>query len=166
MKHLVSIGLLLAATSAWGQVPGERTSAQALCTPFVGYATNLLSFVERVEQTSRVVSSFYAEARRVADATLKCADAETRLWSRADADARLAFAQRQFEVGTATTGDVGAARVAVQKASYCEAAFSWVTEMTHQYQRRWELGLTGPEALAPILAELEAIAPVCGMSRI
>ncbi len=29
-----------------------------------------------------------------------------------------------------------------------------------------EIGLTGPEALAPILAELEAIAPVCGMSTI
>ena len=165
MKHLVSIGVLLAATSAWGQAPSERTGAQSLCRPFVGYATNLLSFVERAEQTGRAVSS-YAEARRVADATLKCAEAETRLLSRAAADAQLAIVERGFDVGTATSVDVGAARVAVQKASYCEAAFSWVTSMAQQYSRRWEVGLVGPEAFAPILAELEAIAPVCGMSRI
>jgi hypothetical protein len=164
MKHWVSFGLLLAATSAWGQSPAEGTGAQPLCTPFAGYATNLLSFVERAEHAGRAASS-HAAARRVADATLNCAEAETRLLSRAYADAQLATVQRQFEVGTATSVDVGAARVAVQKASYCEAAFSWITEVTRQYQRRLEVGLIGPDAFAQILAELEAMAPVCGMPK-
>jgi hypothetical protein len=165
MKHWVSIGLLLATTSAWGQGPSERADAQPLCTPFVGYATDLLSFVERAERTGSVDSS-YAASRRVADAALKCAEADTRLLSRADADAQLAIVERQFEVGTATTVDVGAARLAVQKASYCEAALSWITQVTYQYQRRAEVGLVGPEGIAPILAELEAITALCGRSRI
>jgi hypothetical protein len=165
MKRCISIGLLLAATSAWGQAPVERPGTQPLCTPFVGHATNLLSFVERAERTGSVDSSHVA-ARRVADVALKCAEAETRLLSRADADAQLALVQRRFDIGTATSAQLGAARVAVQKASYCEAAFSWITQMTEHYQRRSEVGLVGPEALPPILAELEAIAPVCGMSRI
>jgi hypothetical protein len=165
MRHIVSIGFLLAAASAWGQAPAERAGAQPLCTPFVGHATNLLSFVERAERDGRAVSS-HAESRRIADATLKCAEAQTRLLSRADADAQWTRVQGQFEVGTATSVDVGHARVAVRKADYCEAAHSLVMLMAQQYQRRSEVGLVGPDALAPILAELEAIAPVCGLSRI
>lgn len=162
MKHLVSIGLLLATTSAWGQAPGERTDAQPLCTPFVRYATELLTYVERAEETGLV--SRQAAARQVADATLKCAEAETRLWSRADADAQLVLVQRQFEVGISTSVELGGARVGVEKANYCEAAFSHLTQMVHQYERRREVGLISTGDFAPVLGELEALAPVCGWS--
>jgi len=163
MKHLVSIGLLLATTSAWGQAPGGPTDAQPLCTPFVRYATDLLTFVQRAEETGSVVSS-HAVARHVADATLKCAEAETRLWSRADADAQLALVQRQFDVGINTSVAVGAARVAVEKANYCEAAFSHLTRTVQQHERRREVGLISTGDFAPVLGELEALAPVCGWS--
>jgi outer membrane protein TolC len=163
MKHWVSIGLLLATTSAWGQVPGEPTDAQPLCTPFVRYATILLTYVERAEETGRVVSA-YAAARHVADATLKCAEADTRLWSRADADAQFVRVQRQFDVGISTSAEVSGARVGVEKANYCEAAFSHLTQTVQQYERRREVGLVSAAAFAPVLGELEALAPVCGWS--
>jgi hypothetical protein len=53
----------------------------------------------------------------------------------------------------------------IEKAKYCEAAFSYVTWWAETYDRRNEvgLGLTGPLDIAPILAEIETLVPVCGL---
>jgi hypothetical protein len=92
-----------------------------------------------------------------------CAESETRLWSQTEADAELAVVERQFEIGRSTSVAVKAARVEAEKASYCEAAFSYVTWLAEVYERRKEVGLAHTGDVTPILAEIEALVPVCGL---
>jgi hypothetical protein len=160
MKRLVVLGIALMSAGAWAQAPDEPSDA-LLCAPFVRYAENLLRVIESNEERGFIVGSA-DESRRLAAATIGCAEAETRLFSQSQADAELVLAQRQFEVGLATSVAVGSARVAVEKAEYCEAAFSFVTSWADQYSRRMEVGLTGPLDVTPILAEIESLVPVCG----
>jgi hypothetical protein len=54
--------------------------------------------------------------------------------------------------------------VQVEKAKYCEAAFSYVTWWAETHDRRKEVGLTGPLDVASILAEVGTLVPVCGLS--
>jgi hypothetical protein len=159
MKRLVLLGIALTSSQAWGQAPDE--DPQMLCAPFVRYAENLLRVIESNEAGGFIVSSA-DESRRLAAATIACAESGTRFLSQSEADAALALTQRQFEVGTSTSVEVGAARVQVEKAKYCAAAFSFVTSWADQHSRRMEVGLTSPLDVALILAEVETLVPVCG----
>jgi hypothetical protein len=161
MQRLVVLGIALMSAQTWAQAPDETSDAQLLCAPFVRYAENLLRVIESNEELGFIVSNA-DDSRRLASTTIGCAEAETRLLSRSEADAELTTVQREFEVGIATSVAVGSARVAVEKAEYCEAAFSFVTSWADQYSRRMEVGLTGPLDVAPILAEVETLVPVCG----
>jgi hypothetical protein len=163
MKRLVLLGIALTSAHAWGQTPNETSDGPLLCAPFVRYAENLLRVIESNEERGFIVGSF-DESRRTAAATIGCAESGTRLLSQTQAAAELEVTQRQFEVGTNTSIAVGAAQVQVEKAKYCEAAFSFVTLMAHQYDRRNEVGLTGPADVTSILAEVGALIPVCGLS--
>ena len=158
MKHLVLLGTALLASQAWGQRPGDIANPQALCTPFVGYARDLLRVVD--EQNAAPNEA----ARRAALATIQCAESAVRLWSRPSADAELSTIERRFETGTATSVELGDAQVAVAKATYCEALFSHARRMAEQYQRRMEVGLAGRADIATILARVETLIPVCGSS--
>jgi hypothetical protein len=164
MKLLISLGIALTTTQVWGQALDEPSDPQLLCAPFVRYAEDLVGFVEGNQERGFIISSA-DEARRIAAATIACAESGTRFLSRSEADAELALTQRQFEVGTNTSVAVRAAQVQVEKAKYCEAAFSYVTWWAETYDRRNEvgLGLTGPLDIAPILAEIETLVPVCGL---
>ncbi|HET8696323.1 MAG TPA: M56 family metallopeptidase [Gammaproteobacteria bacterium] len=135
-------------------------AGQSFCAPFVPYARNLLAFVERDAQSA----SARDEIRRVAQATVDCAASGARLWSRADADARLVEVQKQFEHGTNTSVAVNAAQVGVAKADFCVAEFSHLSSTAQQQQRRSEVGLIRTDELAPVLAELVSLLPVCGWS--
>jgi beta-lactamase regulating signal transducer with metallopeptidase domain len=135
-------------------------AGQSFCAPFVPYARNLLAFVERDAQSA----SARDEIRRVAQATVDCAASGARLWSRADADARLVEVQKQFEFGTNTSVAVSAAQVGVAKADFCVAEFSHLSSTAQQQQRRSEAGLIRTDELAPVLAELVSLLPVCGWS--
>jgi hypothetical protein len=161
MKRLVFLGIALTTTQVWGQALDEPSEPQMLCAPFVRYAENLVGFVESNQERGFIISSA-DELRRVAAATIACAESETRSLSRSEADAELAVTQRQFEVGTNTSVAVKAAEVQVEKAKYCEAAFSYLTWWAETYDRRSEVGLTGPMDVAPMLAEVETLVPVCG----
>lgn len=159
MKHVLLIGLALVTTNVWAQAPAE--TVRPLCAPFAPYAAEVLAFVERSEQTGLNASSSDALRRAVAAMT-QCAESGTRLWSRAAADAQLTTVQKQFDVGLNTSVAVSAARVATAKASYCEAAFAHLTRQAEIYDRRKEAGLTGPQDIASVLTELEALVPVRG----
>ena len=164
MKRLVSLAIALTSAHAWGQAPISSSDSQMLCAPFVRYAESLLRVIDSNEERGFVVGNA-AESRRLAAATIGCAEANTRLFSQSEADATLAVVQKQFEVGLATSVAVGSARVDVEKAKYCEAAFSFVTLWAEQYSKRMEVGLTGPLDSAPMLAEIETLVPVCGYSN-
>ena len=163
MKRLVLLGLLLSASQAFGQSVDERSGSQTLCTPFVSYARNLLTFLDRTDGSS--VPAGTGEAlRSAANATVACAESAVRLWSHAKAEAELAAAQTRFERGTATSMELGTAHVNVAKATYCEAAFSNAITVVEQYKRRKEVGLVGGADVAPILKDVEALIPICGWS--
>ena len=163
MKRVISLALLLSASQAFGQSVDARSGPQMLCTPFVPYARNLLSFLDSVGERS--VPAGTGEAlRSAANATVACAESAIRLWSHAKADAELAATQTRFETGTATSMEVGTARVDVAKATYCEAAFSNAISTAEQYQRRKEVGLVGGADVAPVLKNVEALIPICGWS--
>ena len=164
MKRLVFLGIALTSAHAWGQAPNSSSDAQMLCAPFVRYAESLLRVIDSNEERGFIVGNA-AESRRLARATIACAESQTRLQSQSEAAAELAVTQKQFEVGLNTSVAVGAARVDVEKAKYCEAAFSFVTSWAEQYARRTEVGLTGPLDVTPILAEVETLVPVCGYSN-
>jgi hypothetical protein len=135
-------------------------AGQSFCAPFVPYARSLLAFVERDAQSA----SSRDELRRVAQATFDCAASGALLWSRAAADARLAEVQKQFEVGTNTSVAVSAAQVGVAKADFCVAEFAHLSSTVRQQQRRSEAGLVRTDEIAPVLAELVSLVPVCGRS--
>ena len=128
-----------------------------LCTPFVPYARDLFAFA----QPDAEGASNRDEMRRVAQATFECAASGSLLWSRGEADARLAEVEKQFEVGTNTSMAVSAARVGVVKADFCEAELSHLTRTAEMYRRRNSAGLVGTEDIAPVLAELVALVPIC-----
>jgi hypothetical protein len=119
-----------------------------------------LAFAERDAQGA----ASHDEMRRVAQATFDCAASGVRLWSRLEADARLTEIEGQFQVGTNTSVAVSAARVAIAKADYCEAEFTHLAGMTEMYRKRNAVGLVGTDNIAPVLAELVALVPVCGRS--
>jgi hypothetical protein len=163
MKRLFLLGLLLSASQAFGQSVDERSAPQKLCFPFVSYARNLLQFIDSVGE--RAVPPGAAEAlRSAANATVACAESAIRLWSHGKAEAELAATQTRFETGTATSMDVGTARVNVAKATYCEAAFSNAIATVEQYERRKSAGLVGSADVAPVLKNVEALIPICGWS--
>jgi beta-lactamase regulating signal transducer with metallopeptidase domain len=148
-------------TISHAQVSVPFISARlAFCAPFVPYAQDLLKFVER----DAGGASSRDEMRRVAQATFDCAESGALLWSRADADARLAEVEEQFQGGTNTSVAVSAARVGVAKANYCEAEFSHLSRTAEMHRKRNSVGLVGTEDIAPVLAELVALVPVCGRS--
>jgi hypothetical protein len=60
--------------------------------------------------------------------------------------------------------ELGAARVDVAKATYCEAAFSNAISVAGVYERRKQAGLVDGEDVAPVLKSVEALIPVCGWS--
>jgi hypothetical protein len=161
MKRLISLGIALTTTQVWGQAANEPSDPQMLCAPFIRYAEDLVGFVESNQERGVIVSSA-DELRRVAAATIECAESETRFLSRSEADAELTVTQRQFEIGTNTSFAVKAAEVQVEKARYCEAAFSYLTSWADTYDRRREVGLIGPLDVTPLLAEIESLVPVCG----
>jgi hypothetical protein len=163
MKRLVLLGLLLSASQAFGQSVDERSGAQMLCTPFVSYARNLLDFLDSAGERS-VPAGAGESLRSAANATVACAQSAIRLWSHAKAEAELTTTQTRFETGTATSIEVGAARVNVAKATYCEAAFSNAVSVAEQYKRRKEVGLVSGADVAPILKDVEALIPICGWS--
>ena len=162
MKRTILIGLAFGTTHLWAQLPTER-SDRLLCEPFLPYAAYLLTFVERAEEVGYIPTGSDA-MRRVAAATIGCAESETRLWSQSEADARLAVVERRFQVGISSSVAVRAARIEAEKASYCEAAYSHVTSLVQVYERRKDLGLAHPADVAPILEEIQALVPVCGWS--
>jgi len=163
MKRLILIGVALATTQpSLAQAPDEHSAApQLLCRPFVHQATDLLAYVQSAEARGFVPASNDV-MRRVAAATINCAESETRLWSRAEADAQLAAAESGFNVGTRTSLEVKLAQVEVEKANYCEAAFSFVTSFGQQHGRRLAVGIVNAGDITPMLVELETLVPVCG----
>jgi hypothetical protein len=163
MKPLVLLGVFFAASQAFGQSVDERSASQMLCTPFVSHARNLLQVLDSAAE--RVSSTASDETlRRIANATVGCAESAIRLWSHPKADMELAAVERRFESGTASTMEVRVARVDVEKASYCEAAFSNVAWLAEIYDRRKQAGLVSDEDVAPMLKILEGLVPVCGWS--
>jgi hypothetical protein len=163
MKRLILLGLFLSASQAFGQSVDERSGSQMLCTPFVSYARNLLTFLETASERS--VPAGTGEALRgPANATVACAESAIRLWSHPKAEAELAATQARFETGAATSIQVGTARVNIAKATYCEAAFSNAISVVEQYARRKAVGLVGDADVAPVLKSIEALIPICGWS--
>jgi hypothetical protein len=164
MKRIVVLlGIVLAASQAFGQSPDERSAQQMLCTPFVSYAKNLLHILDEAAEGG------YSGAaddtlRRVANATVGCAEAGIRLWSHPKADAEFAAIEKRFETGTATTVEVRAARVDVVKATYCEAAFSNAVGLAEMYEKRKQAGLVIDGDVGPVLKIIEGLLPVCGWS--
>src|SRR5215831_18011712 len=142
MKQLILLGIAFAASQAFGQSVDERSAPQMLCTPFASQATDLLHLLDSGAERSYSPESDETQ-RRVANAIVGCAGSAVRLWSRPEADAELATIERRFEMGTATSMEVVAARVAVAKATYCEAAFSNYIGLAEQFERRKMVGLVG-----------------------
>src|SRR5262249_8399399 len=134
-----------------------------LCTPFVSYAKNLLRVLDDAAEKgySRATDD---TLRRVANATVDCAESGLRLWSRPKADAELVAIEKRFETGTATTSEVRQARVDVVKATYCEAAFSNAAGLAEMYEKRKQVGLVGDGDIGPVLKIIEGLVPVCGSS--
>jgi hypothetical protein len=164
MKRIVVLlGLVLAASQAFGQSVDERSAPQMLCTPFVSYAKTLLRVLDDAAEKG------YSGAnddmlRRVANATVGCADSGIRLWSHPKADAELVTIEKRFETGTATTIDVRAARVDVVKATYCEAAFANAIAFAEMYEKRRQVGLVAEGDVGPMLKIIEGLVPICGWS--
>ena len=165
MKHLVLIALALAPALVFGQSATEVPDPQLLCAPFARHAASLLEFVEAAEANGDIAAPQATAMRRVATSTIDCAASETRFRSRAEADSRLALIEGEFRDGAATALDVSAARVAVEKAGYCAAAFSYLTASAELYEKKRNAGRARPGDVVPILAEVELMAPVCGRSE-
>jgi hypothetical protein len=164
MKRIVVLlGFVLAASQAFGQSADERSAPQMLCAPFVSYAKNLLHILDAAAE-----GGYSATAddtlRRVAKATVGCAESSLRLWSHPKADAELAAIEKRFETGTASTIEVRAARVDVAKATYCEAAFSNAVGLAEMYEKRKLAGLVSDGDVGPVLEIIERLVPVCGWS--
>ena len=163
MKRLVLLGVFMSASQAFGQSVDERSVPQMLCTPFVSYARDLLHVLDSAAETGHSAATDET-LRSVANAMVECAESAIRLWSHPKADAELAAAEKRFETGTATTMEVGEARVDVAKATYCEAAFSNALSLAEVFERRKQVGLVGDAGIAPILKSIEALVPFCGWS--
>ena len=164
MKRIVVLlGLVLAASQAFGQSLDSRSDPQMLCTPFLSYAQTLLHVLD--DAAAKGYSGPNDDVlRRVANATVGCAESRVRLWSHPKADAELAAIEKRFETGTATSIDVGAARVDVVKAAYCEAAFSNAVGFVEMYEKRKAVGLVIEGDVGPALKIIEGLVPVCGWS--
>ena len=162
MKRLVLLGLVLAASQAFGQSVDDRSAPQ-MCAPFVSYAKDLLRVLDDAAQRGYSAATD-GTLRRVADATVGCAESGIRLWSHPKADAELVAIEKRFETGTATTFEVRAARVDVVKASYCEAAFSNAIGLVDIHEKRKQAGLVGDEDVGAMLKIIETLVPVCGWS--
>lgn len=162
MRHLVLLGLVLAASQASGQTTDPR-SAPPMCAPFLTYARNLLNVLDAAAQGgySRATDD---TLRRAANATVGCAESGTRLWSHPKADTELAAVEKRFETGTATTFEVRAARVDVVKATYCEAAFANAVGLAEIHEKRKQVGLVDDGDVGTLLKTIEALVPVCGWS--
>src|SRR6185369_8061444 len=163
MRRLIFVGLLLSASQAFGQSLDERSVPQSLCTPFVSYAKNLLSYLDTATEIAYSAET-NETLRKMANATVECSESAIRLWSHGKAEAELAAAEHRFETGTATSYEVGAARVDVAKATYCEAAFSNAIVAAEQFEKRKQVGLVNGASVAPVLKTVEALIPVCGWS--
>lgn len=161
MKRLLFGVLALLSTQLSGQALDDSPESQLLCAPFVPYAMALLEFVQNTEEIG-FVHSATETMRRVSTSAIGCDEAETRLLSQRAANTELVNVQRQFEVGINSSVAVRAAQVEVEKARYCEAAFSYTMLLTENYERRRQVGLSSPGDITPILAEVEALVPVCG----
>jgi hypothetical protein len=163
MKHLVLLALFTFASQAFGQSVDERSAPQSLCTPFVAYAKTLLHILDDAAEKGYSGASDDM-LRRVANATVGCAESGVRLWSHPKADAELAAVEKRFDTGTATTYEVRVARVDVVKATYCEAAFSNAMGMAEIYEKRRQVGLVSEGDVGPVLKIVEGLLPVCGWS--
>ena len=164
MKRIVVLlGIGLAASQAFGQSVDERSGQQMLCAPFVSYAKNLLRVLDDAagKGYSRATDD---TLRRVANATVDCAESGIRLWSRPKADAELVAIEKRFETGTATTIEVRQARVDVVKATYCEAAFSNAVGLAEMYEKRKQVGLVAPGDVGSMLQIIERLVPFCSSS--
>lgn len=163
MRRLIFVGLLLCASQAFGQSADERLVPQNLCTPFVSYARNLLNFLDTATEVAYSAET-NETMRKMADATVECSESGIHLWSHGKAEAELAAAEHRFETGTATSDELGAARVGLAKATYCEAAFANAIAVVEQFERRRQVGLVNGAGVAPVLKRVEALIPVCGWS--
>lgn len=153
----------MSASQAFGQSVDGRSVPEMLCTPFVSYARDLLRVLDSAAETGQSAAT-NETLRSVANATVECAESAIRLWSHPKADAELAAAEKRFETGTATSVEVGEARVDVAKATYCEAAFSNALSSAEMFERRKQVGLVSDAGIAPILKSIEALVPICGWS--
>jgi hypothetical protein len=163
MRRFIFVGLLLSASQAFGQSADEGSVQQMLCTPFVSYAKNLLQFLDTATEVAYSAET-NETMRKEASATVECSESGIRLWSHRKADAEFAAAKQRFETGNATSYELGAARVGVAKATYCEAAFSNAIAVAEQFERRKQVGLVSGAAVAPILKSIDALIPLCGWS--
>src|SRR5215471_15882886 len=134
MKRIVVLlGLVLAASQAFGQSVDSRSDPQMLCTPFLSYANTLLHVLD--DAAAKGYSGASDDTlRHVANVAVGCAQSGIRLWSHPKAEVELAAVEKRFETGTATSIEVRAARVDVAKATYCEAAFSSAVEFVEMYE--------------------------------
>jgi hypothetical protein len=164
MKRIVLLlGLVLAASQAFGESPDERSAPQMLCTPFVSHAKVLLRALD--DAAERGYSAWNDDTlRRVANTTVGCAEAGVRLWSHPKADEELVAIEKRFETGTATTLEVRAARVDVVRATYCEAAFSNAVGLIEMYEKRKQVGLVSEGDVGSVLKIIEGLVPICGWS--
>src|SRR5262245_46982393 len=106
MKRIVVLlGLVLAASQAFGQSVDESPAPQMLCTPFLSYANTLLHVLD--DAASKGYSGSSDDVlRRVAHSAVGCAESGVRLWSHPKAESELAAVRKRFETGTATSIEV------------------------------------------------------------